>query len=363
LDSKGWGMSGGLLRPNTRRHRRSFDHPFFQSSTMFIGEALCLLAFVIKRKMSAEPEEKKHPVCGNSIYFSLPAILDMCGTSVMTAGLCLTYTSVFQMLRSAVVVFTALMSVFILKRKLYVFHWVSIFFVCLGVFVVGYVSIAESDDSSSASKPASSVMLGNFLVIFAQAMVAFQMVIEERIISKYGAPALKAVGFEGVFGFLILSVMMVPLYYIQVSGGERDYPLEDAIDALEQVKNSTELQVSLLGYICSIAFFNFFGISVTKAMSASHRMVLDSLRTVAVLVISVMLGWETFHPKQLIGFFFLLLGTGMYNEIVRVPALFSYPEDDDSSARSSFVEATGRFDSKDDGAESKNINEPLLANV
>jgi len=36
----------------------------------------------------------------------------------MNAGLCLTYASVFQMLRSAVVVFTALMSVLILKRKL-----------------------------------------------------------------------------------------------------------------------------------------------------------------------------------------------------------------------------------------------------
>ena len=31
--------------------------------------------------------------------------------------------------------------------------------------------------------------------------------------------------------------------------------------------------------LISIAFFNFFGISVTKDMSAAHRMVLDSLRT------------------------------------------------------------------------------------
>ena len=88
--------------------------------------------------------------------------------------------------------------------QLFAFHWVSIFFVCLGVFIVGYVSIAETDSSSSSSKPASSVMLGNFLVIVAQAMVALQMVVEEKIITKYGAPALKAVGFEGVFGFVIL---------------------------------------------------------------------------------------------------------------------------------------------------------------
>ena len=195
---------------------------------MFIGEALCLAAFVIKRNMSRpeQAREKSQGVFTNSIYFSIPATLDMCGTGVMNAGLCLTYASVFQMLRSAVVVFTALMSILILKRKLYAFHWVSIFFVCLGVFVVGYVSIAETDDSSSNTKPASSVMLGNFLVIVAQFMVAVQMVVEEKIITKYGAPALKAVGFEGIFGFIILSIMLVPLYYISVSGGEHDYPLE-----------------------------------------------------------------------------------------------------------------------------------------
>jgi drug/metabolite transporter (DMT)-like permease len=83
------------------------------------------------------------------------------------------------MLRSAVVVFTALMSVLILKRKLRAFHWVSIVFVVMGVSVVGYVSIKYSSDDSSRSQ--SSVMLGNGLVIVAQAMVALQMVVEEKV--------------------------------------------------------------------------------------------------------------------------------------------------------------------------------------
>ena len=39
--------------------------------------------------------------------------------------------------------------------------------------------------------------------------------------------------------------------------------------------------MATLGNIVSIAFFNFFGISVTKEMSATTRMVLDSVRTFA----------------------------------------------------------------------------------
>ncbi|GMH67655.1 hypothetical protein TrRE_jg9720 [Triparma retinervis] len=285
-------------------------------------------------------------------------MLDMTGTGVMNAGLCLTYASVFQMLRSAVVVFTAFMSVLILKRKLRAFHWVSIVFVVMGVSVVGYVSIKYSSDDSSRSQ--SSVMLGNGLVIVAQAMVALQMVVEEKIINSHGAPALKAVGFEGVFGFTILGLLLVPLYYIQVSGGVHDYPIEDAVDALMQISNSGEIQIALCGYVMSIAFFNFFGISVTKAMSASHRMVLDSLRTIAVLGVSIALGWEKFHYEQLFGFLLLIIGTSLYNEIIRVPAIFDY--DDDEDVRESFVESV-RQDSKDIGT--KEGMAPLLdtANV
>ncbi|GMI38101.1 hypothetical protein TrCOL_g12404 [Triparma columacea] len=359
----------GSLDGQDGLEKRSFDHPFFQASTMFIGEALCLVAFVIKKKYFSPPTPQAYTslkdgssasegLFTNSVYFSIPAMLDMTGTGVMNAGLCLTYASVFQMLRSAVVVFTAFMSVAILKRKLRAFHWASIALVVAGVSVVGYVSIKYSGDDSTKSQ--SSVMLGNALVIVAQAMVALQMVVEEKIINSHGAPALKAVGFEGVFGFVILGILLVPLYYIQVSGGAHDYPIEDAVDAMIQISNSGEIQIALTGYICSIAFFNFFGISVTKAMSASHRMVLDSLRTVAVLGVSIALGWEDFHYEQLFGFALLILGTSLYNEIIRVPALFDY--DDDEEVRESFVESV-RQDSKDIGE--KEGMAPLLdtANV
>ena len=99
-------------------------------------------------------------------------------------------------------------------------------------------------------------------------------------------------------------------------------------------------------------------------MSASHRMVLDSLRTVAVLTVSVLFGWEDFLPLQLVGFALLLLGTSIYNEIVRLPFLFTYEEKGDKP-RESFVESV-RQDSADTGRRSekdRRMNEPLLANV
>ena len=69
----------------------------------------------------------------------------------------------------------------------------------------------------------------------------------------------------------------------------------------------------------SIAFFNFAGISVTKELSATTRMVLDSVRTLVIWAVSMLIGWQTFYYLQLIGFCILLIGMMLYNDIIILP--------------------------------------------
>lgn len=52
------------------------------------------------------------------------------------------------------------------------------------------------------------------------------------------------------------------------------------------------------GTFVSIAFFNFAGVSVTKEMSATTRMVLDSVRTLVIWAVSLALRWQTFNYLQ-----------------------------------------------------------------
>lgn len=123
----------------------------------------------------------------------------------------------------------------------------------------------------------------------------------------------------GLFGFVILSLLLVPMYYVPAgsfSGNPRG-TLEDALDAFCQVARQPLIALALLGNISSIAFFNFAGISVTKELSATTRMVLDSLRTVVIWALSLALGWEAFHPLQILGFLILLMGTALYNGLHR----------------------------------------------
>lgn len=123
----------------------------------------------------------------------------------------------------------------------------------------------------------------------------------------------------GFFGFSVLGALLLPMYFIHVM-----YPfnsnahgvLEDLPDALAQMVNNYQLIIAISGMIVSIAFFNFAGISVTKEISATTRMVLDSVRTLVVWVVSLLLVWQKFHYLQLIGFAGLLFGMCLYNDII-----------------------------------------------
>jgi len=316
---------------NQTEERHAFNHPYFQAVCMFIGEGLCMLAHLVQGAVRgrrsardvqvleapASPANRQGSLRGN-FWFMVPAMCDMCGTGTMYAGLCLSYASVFQMLRGSVVIFTAAISYMFLGRKQTPFQLFSILLIVIGVTVVGIVSLGEGGKGGNA-KSASAVMVGNILIVLAQIITAVQMCVEENIMSKYDTPALKAVGLEGCFGFVILGSLLVPMYFIHIEG----YPFENAPDALAQLGNNPTIIAAMVGNILSIAFFNFFGISITKSMSASHRMVLDSVRTCVVWGMSLALKWEHFSWLQLVGFVILTLGTAAYNEIVRLPG-FAY---------------------------------------
>jgi hypothetical protein len=103
----------------------------------------------------------------------------------------------------------------------------------------------------------------------------------------------------------------------------------------------------------SIGFFNFFGIKVTKVLSASHRVVADSLRSVFICtlratsffatvcialpspnhftgMLSLIFGWEAFIPLQIIGFVVLSFGAFTFGEAISLkscfPSLYPLPE-------------------------------------
>lgn len=344
-----------------------FTHPYFQTEGMFIGEMLCMLTFYIiqccaRRRQQEQVEmapSRQQVVNFPKQIFFVPAFCDCLATSTMYLGLTLTYASSFQMLRGAVIVFTGLLSVAFLGRKLRYYQWIGIFVVIAGLVIVGVSDFIGSTDAGKYSL--NGIITGDLLIITAQIVTATQMVVEEKFVTKHNVPSLLAVGWEGVFGFTIMTILLVPFNWIPAgmfSTNPRGV-LEDIPDAFIQLSNNPVIVAPLLGNIISIAFFNFAGISVTKELSATTRMVLDSVRTLVIWIVSLVAGMQKFQYLQPIGFGVLVIGMMLYNDVIILPLLRKYgcvndalPEDQEP------VIASGSSGASSDSLEKKGIDNP-----
>lgn len=308
---------------------RKFDHPFLQAVGMFIGEFSCLIVYfliplVTGRRRQTEEEGGSRKF--NPLIFLPAAMCDMCGTSIMYIGLNLTYASSFQMLRGAVIIFTALLSVAFLGRVIKKHMWVGMFTVIVGLILVGLADIVFGSHDNKTDT--NGIIAGDLLIIMAQIIVSVQMVYEERVINRRNIHPLAAVGWEGFWGAIVLGLLLIPFYYIKAGqfSHTAENRLENVPDAFKQMGNNPVIVAATVGNILSIAFFNFAGISVTKELSATTRMVLDSVRTLVIWAVTLGLKWQDFQGLQVVGFVLLILGMMLYNDIIIMPRVRVYLE-------------------------------------
>ncbi|KAJ3159731.1 hypothetical protein HDU86_001381 [Geranomyces michiganensis] len=354
------------------KNRRHFEQPLWQTVNMFIGEALCLLVYFVGVRVEkhrervagvpvAHPEDTgvavpddpstetspligpssvnpneieedlaELPLTGNrNLLLWLPTLCDMTATTLMNVGLIHVSASIYQMLRGSVVLFTGTLSVIFLHRRHPVYRWFALCCVFAGVAIVGLSTIVDPaplpDEKTTSDvgeladgedEAARSSFIGVMLVVLAQTFTASQFVIEEKILSKYHVPAIRAVGLEGLFGLITTGALM-PISYFWFGKGTGNF--FDLPVGYSEIVNNPQVLWSGFGIIFSIAFFNWFGLSVTRSISATSRSTIDTCRTIFIWMISLALGWEHFRWLQVLGFLVLLYGTFLFNDVAPPP--------------------------------------------
>ncbi|KAG0053098.1 hypothetical protein BGZ83_001690 [Gryganskiella cystojenkinii] len=343
-----------------------FEQPLWQTLNMFVGESLCLVvasicAFLADKYGRAKwadlilddqeddalavvesdglivpeavhghghghghgaPSKKKKLEGALVLLLWLPTLCDMTASTLMNVGLIYCAASVYQMLRGALVILTGLLSVIFLGRRLLAFEWFALFTISAGIATVGLSSVlaarskttTNDDPDSDEAIQAAKAVLGIFLVLFAQIFTATQFVIEEKFLSGYQIAPLRAVGYEGVFGTISVLVAM-PLFHFTYGVSNPGSSL-DLRTGWEQIRTFPQIWIPAIIMLFSISSFNFFGISVTKTVSATSRSTIDSCRTLFIWAISLYLGWEKFSSLQVVGFVMLVYGTFVFNGVI-----------------------------------------------
>ena len=290
-------------------------------------------------------DDSRSPLVGwRVILLAIPACCDIVATTLMNLGLMYVAASIYQMTRGALVLFVALFSIIFLRRKLYLYHWSALFIVVLGVAIVGLAgaiaphpqakpvprSVVETSmivlratsnhlQVMAKTPEALQTVVGVLMIAGAQIFTATQFVLEEWILENYALEPLKVVSWEGLFGFVVTVLGMIILHFSVGRYGDPKYEYFNATVGWHQVTHSRAIAVSSILIMISIGGYNFFGLSITRTVSATARSIIDTCRTLFIWVVSLALGWETFKWLQIIGFALLVYGTFLFNDIVRPP--------------------------------------------
>jgi len=334
---------------------KHFQKPWFGTLTMFLGMCIVLVIHFINVAMRAKKVDEKriHLLeTGNSSpvesvptfwmaakLISIPAILDLVATGLCFIGLLTVPASVSQLMRASMIIFSAILSVTFLKRKLLGYHWFGVFLCTLAIALVGYANMMAADTSSGPVDPhrpsQSMVLFGMALIVLGQIVQASQVVFEEKLLRGYSIEPFHIVGMEGCVGSIAMILVVFPILYL-VPGNDAGNTAENLLDTYAMLQNSKSLQYLVLLYVFSVFTYNMSGMLVTYALSAVHRTMLEASRTAVIWIIDLVIHywiapsssygevWTVWSWLQLVGFGVLILGQSVYSEIVKIPG-FYYP--------------------------------------
>jgi DNA polymerase III delta prime subunit len=237
------------------------------------------------------------------------------------------------MVRGTEILFTAALSALVLHRKLNKENLWGLALCLAGILLVGTSSLLTTNDrtkflAKGTSPSAGDTLLGMLLIVIAEAVQASQIVSEDWLMSTADTklPPVEVVGYEGLFGTLLMALVVLPVLQFSRLGREGGGLREDTVESLHMIVHSPPVAVTAASYIILMALYNLSGMLVTDSMGALSRTVAETARTLLVWGLDLFLyykvhikgatsigePWTSYSWLQALGFVVLVLGTALY---------------------------------------------------
>jgi hypothetical protein len=305
-----------------------FNRPFFAATVLFFGMTFTLLPYFFLRHNKPGVTKIDKMTFINMI---VPSVLEFVGQTMFLLGAMKIPMSLSLTLKGARVVFSALLLVIFLKRKLFAFHWVSIVLTLVGIVVSSLKEMISPSENKDL--PTTEVLIGISLVLAGEFIRSMRTVLEEKLMKKLKYDALLVVGLQGAYALVLSIPALFVVDAIQLGNGKS---LENLSQTMTQFFSSPiVLGISFTTPITVPGLF-VAGAYVTKLMSAVHNALTTIITNGIVWMLAVIVyyidnkrGEELIglSSVQLVGFIVVLVSSLMYDAIIRIPQIFYYPLD------------------------------------
>lgn len=131
---------------------------------------------------------------------------------------------------------------------------------------------------------------------------------EEVLYKQIPIDPIEAVAIQGLAGVVYATVVILIASYM--------FGIESTGEAVDQMMDNKILSALIGGQLIAVAVSGYFGNCLTKLVSSMARSTTNSVRTVVVWAVCLILGWEDFIFLQFVGYSITTYGVLSYNGIL-----------------------------------------------
>lgn len=300
-----------------------FKRSFFVAFILFCSVMLAFIPYIyMKRK---NPTEVSSITRRSLLRVALSGFCDACAQIFVIFGAANIPVSLFMILKGSRALFSAGLSIFMLRKKLHIYQWVSI-----AICIAG-LALSSLGSYLSGTTPPNNLLMGIGFVLLAEAFRSVRIVYDERMMKVYDYDPLMIISLEGVYGTLISGAALIAVNFI--SGSDMG-SVENFDNTIYMIDHSTILIILLALFPIWVNAMYISGMLVTKIISAVYNAVVTVATVVVVWVYEILIHylvstdygapWTNYSFIQLVGFVFIVISTLMYDGTLKFPKYFRY---------------------------------------
>ena len=308
-----------------------FKKAFFLVFCTFFSLSICMIIFVAFRKKKVDPEPYKTK--RNYLLMIIPAAAEATAFCMSLTAQAIMALSLAMIMKGGKVIFSALFTVILFRKPLPWFKWFGVFTCIAGLAVAGsseYMKVMDSGDKAVM------ILIGLSLSVASEALFAFQVIFDEKMMKVKKCDQTFCIGMEGIYGMIIVFPVVL-IAWLAIPGSQNG-AYEDLADTFYRIGRSGIIIGLLSYYLVGIFIHAIADATITKYLSGVHSSLVSVGRTVVVWILEIVFFYSLPAPYndnygqawsspwsyvKILGFAIVVASIFVYDGSLRVPG-FDY---------------------------------------
>jgi len=335
-----WGVAAPDSDSKCPPGQTPFHKPFFVTFCTFLSLSFCMVIFVFFRKKKCDPAPYKDKM--NYLRMAIPATAESIAYCMSITAQAIMALSLSMIMKGGKVIFSAIFTVVLFKKPLPWFKWFGVLACIVGLAIAGLSEIMKATQSKES---VTMILVGLGLSVGAEALFAFQVIFDERMMKVRKCDQTFCIGMEGIFGTLIVLIVLL-LSWLAI-GGHQDESYENLADTFYRIGRSGLIIGLLCYYFIGMFLHAIADATITKYLSGVHSSLVSVGRTVVVWIMELIFyytlpapygllygqGWSSpWSYVKIIGFAIVVSSIFVYDGSLRIPG-FDYSTVDASKKK------------------------------